>query len=219
MTNERGEYRFTDLPPGAYTVAPWSTKYEVSPAKRDLEVHSTQQRADFAVPARGRIHGRISGIFGGIGRGVVYVDGPVSDWQLTESDGSFSFSGLPAGQPYRVRPTRSTYIFTPPVHSIERLNGEVERSFEAAGRWLVEGRITLADGTPVEDVTFEVTGADLKPAKSTPRGTYGIRWLPEGGTYVVRPVKPGFTFSPPSVTFETMKANAKDTHFTAIPSR
>jgi hypothetical protein len=219
MTNERGEYRFADLPPGAYKVTPWSTRFDVSPAERDLEVHGTQQKADFTVPARGRIHGRISGIFGGIARVVVYADGAVSDWQLTESDGSYSFPGLPAGQPYSVRPTRSTYTFTPPVHSIERLNGEVERSFEAAGRWLVEGRITRADGTPVEGVMLEVTGADVKPAKSTPRGTYGIRWLPEGGTYVVRPVKPGYRFSPPSVTFEAMKANAKGTHFTAIPSQ
>lgn len=217
LTNEKGEYSFTRLPEGSYTVSPWPNDYTFTPPERNVEVRG-RQTADFAGPATARIRGRVSGMLGtGVKGTSIFVTGPVSRWQLTSPEGTYEFTGLPEGQSYLVTANRGSYEINPREQTVERLQGDTTLDFSAKGRWLIEGKITTPDGTPLRGVMVKVAGADMPPGKTNERGNYQVRGLAEGGTYTITPSMSGYSFSPPSVTFESMDASKKGTHFSATP--
>ena len=111
-----GNYSFTGLVNGAYTVTPSETGFSFSPTNQSVTVNGANVTGiNFtatAVPTYS-----ISGTITGGGGATVTLSGAASATVTANSSGNYSFSGLANGS-YTVTPTESGVVFTPANASV-----------------------------------------------------------------------------------------------------
>lgn len=78
----------------------------------------------------------------------------------------------------------------------------------------ISGRITTADGAPVEGATVTLGGAKIEKTITDADGRYSFSDLDAGSFYTVTPARPNFSFAPATRSISTVAANA-DALFTA----
>lgn len=206
-TGQTGAYCFENVPAGSYRVSPALTEYTFDPDERTATVNATNGDAanvDFAATLNlYAISGTVTegeGGFGGVLMTLEYVLGPtrVGPRQVpgvtTQPDGSYSFTGLPAGQ-YRVTPSLNEYTFAPADRTltVNEANGDVQDADFAAtlNTYSISGQVyTLTSvgrqGVANATVTVEAVGGAVSvsqlpsPVTTTSTGNYVFSGLPAG---------------------------------------
>ena len=124
-----GSYSFANVPAGGtYTVTPSKTNYSFTPGSRTYTtLNGDRNTADFAATLKTySISGKIrrAGSTTGVNGVAVKVtaSGFTTRTYTTASDGVYTFTGLPAGKSYTVKPTRINYTFSPTMRSFPNLS-------------------------------------------------------------------------------------------------
>jgi hypothetical protein len=130
----------------------------------------------------------------------------------TLSNGTYSFTDLPAGMTYTVTPTKTNYSFTPGSRTYTTLNAnKTGVNFAAALKtYSISGKIVRGSSTVgLDGVVVRVTasGFTTRTFNTTSTGLYSFTGLPAGKTYTVTPTKTGYSFSPVMRSFANLSAN------------
>jgi exo-beta-1,3-glucanase (GH17 family) len=80
----------------------------------------------------------------------------------------------------------------------------------------VAGRVTDGSNQGINCVTIDLSGSQTATTHTVSNGNYAFLNLQAGGNYTVTPSLPGYTFSPPSSTFNNL-GNNQTANFVALP--
>jgi hypothetical protein len=214
-TGGNGNYSFTGLRSGTYTVTPSRTGYTFTPPSQTFTNMNSSQTASFTASAAVTyvISGRITRSGIGLGSVTVALSGASTSTTSTTSSGSYSFSGLASGT-YTVAPARSGYAFTPTSRTFTNMGSSQTANFTAtvAVTYTISGRITDS-GAALSGVTVALSGASSATTTTSGTGSYSFAGLSRG-TYTVTPSRGGYTFTPPSRTFSNI-SSSQTANFTA----
>lgn len=235
-TGSTGAYAFGNVPAGrTYVITPVKANYTFTPATRTFSnLSASQTTANFAATLKTySIAGTItlSGTSTGLYQVALTVASPTTGFTprivYTNTAGAYNITGLPAGRAYTVTPAKANYTFSPTVRSYTNLGGNLAgQTFSATLKtYSVSGLITKA-GTTTGIASVAVTITSATPAGFTPRtvqtnlsGVYTITGLPAGRTYLIKPLKSGYTFTPLSRTVTNLSSNLAAgslTNFTGV---
>jgi protocatechuate 3,4-dioxygenase beta subunit len=135
----------------------------------------------------------------------------------TDSNGNYSFSGLPAGS-YTVTPTLHGYAFSPSVQNVTITNTDVT-GVNFTGSTIIHtisGRVVNSSGTGIPNVQITRTGGSNVVTDAN--GNYTFTDVPPG-TYTIAPlITPsltGVTFYPASRSVTVSSYNLTNINFTA----
>ncbi len=125
-TNASGDYTFSNLGAGTYTVTPSLAGYSFDPASATVTI-TTGDVANVSFTATSfatySISGQVTKSTGGALAGVtISLSGPTSTTTTTNAQGAYSFSDLPAGG-YTLTPSLSHYSFSPSSLSVSLTTG------------------------------------------------------------------------------------------------
>jgi hypothetical protein len=122
---------------------------------------------------------------------------------FTTSNGSFSFSNLPAGRTYIITPTKVGYSFTPMSRTYSNISAnQPTTNFAAARSYSISGKVTRTGTTTgIAGVTMTITsptpaGFTARTAQTNSTGNYTFAGLPASRNYTIKPTKTGYTFNP-----------------------
>jgi trimeric autotransporter adhesin len=149
-TDSNGNYSFTGLPNGVYTVTPSKTGYNMAPQSRSFNINGADVTGQNFAAITYSISGTVtSGGFGLLGA-AVDLTGAATKSTTTDGNGNYSFTGLSNGA-YTVTPTKAGYTFTPPSISVNVNGADVGgQSFVAplGAATLVSPSGTITSSTP-----------------------------------------------------------------------
>ena len=212
MANTSGNYSFTGLQNGSYTVTPSNSGYTFTPQNVTVSganltgVNFTGQ----SVATTWSISGTISPSAAGSGA-TVTLSGTASATTMANTSGNYSFTGLQNGS-YTVTPSNSGYTFTPQNVTVSgaNLTGVNFTGQSTATTWSISGTISpsAADGTTTVTLTGPVTATTTANAS----GNYTFTGL-ANGIYSVSPTSPSYGFSPAGETLSVNGANITGVNF------
>lgn len=81
----------------------------------------------------------------------------------------------------------------------------------------ITGRVMLPSGAPLANVTLTATGSQNLTTQTASDGSYAFANVTRGDSYTITPSKPGYTFSPPSITIDNV-ISPQTADFTATPN-
>jgi len=215
-----GNYSFSGLANGTYTVTPSHTGYTFNPISKTAPVNGASVASiNFtATPQIGQtysITGTISPITGGSGS-TVTLSGAAVATTTTDSAGNYTFAGLSNGT-YAVTPSHSGYTFNPSVQTAAISGANVTGvNFTAQSNptFSISGTISPITGGSGSTVTLSGAAAATTIANSS--GNYTFAGL-VSGSYTVTPANTGYTFSPPNQSVTISTASVGSINFTATP--
>lgn len=235
------DFSFKGLSNGTYTVTPVKEGYYFNPVSAVVVVSGANVTgANFTAYAAGSsIHSLSGTITGSVRQGVRMTLNGTADAAaafgrsrtgggtaltgtvVTDSNGRYSFSGIPGGN-YTVTPFLSGYDFTPPAAPVSISGSDASGiDFTSAPTpeptYSISGRVS---GDTVQDVTIQMTGAATASTVTDADGNYIFSGL-YNGRYTITPSKNGFAFSPTSTAVNLNGANQTGKNFTAtkIPAK
>lgn len=213
-----GNYVFSGLANGVYTVAATHTGYTFTPATQSVTINGADVPAvNFGAIAVGSpsfsVSGTITPAAGGSGT-TVSLSGVVRSSTTANATGAFTFNGLPNGA-YVITPSHLGYSFAPTTQGVT-VNGAnvtgvnftdtVQQTFSISG--------TISPTTGGSNATISLTGAASATITSNASGSYTFTGLPSGA-YTIIPSNAGFGFTPPSRNATISTANVTGVNFTA----
>jgi hypothetical protein len=138
---------------------------------------------------------------------------------ITNSNGDFQFTGLPAGGPYTLFVQDARFSFSPGFQLVQNLSGDITNiNFVGIRRTIdLNGRV-IEGSTGLVGVTVWLLHQATQQARSTVTaadGTYQFAGAFLNDFYEVIPFKDGFRFNPPSLIFPANQSNLGD--ITATP--
>jgi uncharacterized protein YjbI with pentapeptide repeats len=150
-TNSSGQFSFTGLANGSYTLTPSLSGYSFSPASRSVTVNganvSGQNFTGTATASTYSISGTITTSTGAAIAGVSVSIGSSS--VSTNSSGQFSFTGLANGS-YTLTPSLSGYSFSPASRSVTvnsaNVTGQNFTGASTSGDWLSQSGSLTSGG-------------------------------------------------------------------------
>jgi len=221
-TDSSGNYKFSGLASGKYTVTPSKSQFSFSPASQSMlvdesDVVGVNFSASQLRPTGGlTISGRISPAANG-GATTVVLSGAASAATTTDSAGNFTFWGLSAGD-YTVTPSKSGFSFSPASqHTTLSAASVIGVDFSASQAvstttYSIIGTVSpAANGTGVR---VTLSGAARATTTTDSSGNYSFSGLAPG-TYAVTPGKNGFNFSPGSQRATLTAASLIGVNFSA----
>jgi parallel beta-helix repeat protein len=223
-TDNSGNYNFSGLPSGFYTVAATKNTFNFSPARQSLTVTTADVTGvNFAVtkgstPNLLSISGRIIPAAGG--PATVTLSGTSSAITSTDNLGNYSFTGLPTGD-YTVTPRKSGYQFSPvslqttlTAVSFTGVNFRATKDGSTT-TFSITGTINPA-GNGI-GATVTLSGSASATTVTDSLGNFSFAGL-SNGTYTVTPSKNGFNFSPSSQRTTVSAADVSGVLFKASKS-
>jgi hypothetical protein len=211
QTDINGNYVFTSLTPGGnYTVTPVLAYFTFSPASRSFTNLSNFETADFtATRLNYSISGRITNSTNVALAGVTLtLTGTRSATTQTDSNGNYSFTGLPAGMDYSLVASKTTYTFLPTLRTFANLGPNQTADFTGTLQtYSISGRIVDAANVGQAGVTMMLTGGQSSSVQTDSTGNYSFAALSGGSDYTITPAKAGFTFSPQNFTAASLSSN------------
>ena len=139
---------------------------------------------------------------------VVLSDGSSLTSITTDGDGSYEFSHLREGGNFTVSATKPHFTITPASQTFNNLNSDQVLDFTAtatgAAFFVVSGQVT-ENGVGIPGVTVTLSGSQPGLRTTDSNGNYSFE-LAGGGDYTVTPSMIGFSFTPPSQTFNNLSA-------------
>ena len=207
-----GNYAFTGLANGTYTVTPSKTGYTFSPASQSVTVNTANlSGVNFtAVPQTWSLSGTISPSSTGSGA-TVTLAGPTRATATADASGNYTFSGLPNGA-YTVAPSKAGYTFSPASQSVTINSANLSGvNFTAAPQtWSLSG--TISPSSTGSGATVALGGASNATVTADASGNYTFQGL-GNGTYTVTPSKSGYSFSPANQSVTISSANVTGINF------
>jgi hypothetical protein len=208
-TDTDGNYAFTGLSSGTYTVTPSLAGYTITP--QQTTISSANVTLNFtAAPITYSISGRITYNSTGLSGVAVALTGASTANTTTDSSGNYSFTGLANGT-YTVTPTLAGYTITPQQVSVNGSN--VTTNFTATYGYSITGRITLS-GTGFSGVSVALTGTGTANTTTDSNGDYSFTGL-SNGSYTITPSLTGYLFTPSNLSATVSNANVTGKNFTA----
>lgn len=214
-TDSSGNYTFSGLSNGSYTVTPSKSGFSFSPSSQSVTVNGAnmagQNFTSTAIPTFS-VSGSVSGsVVSGV---TMSLSGTATATTTTDGSGNFSFSGLSNG-PYTATPAASGFTFTPSSQGVtvsgSNITG-VTFTSAVAPTWTISGNITPT--TLSAGATVKLTGAATASATVDSSGNYSFTNL-QSGMYQVTPTMSGVVFTPASQTVSVSVGNATGVNFTA----
>ncbi len=143
------------------------------------------------------------------GAEVVLSNGSLIEQVVTESDGTYEFSHLREGGSFTVTATKPHFTMAPPSQTFNNLNSNQVLNFTAtatnASFFTISGKVT-DNGVALAGVVVNLGGSRLGTRTTDSNGNYSFE-LAGGGNYTLTPSILGFTFGPPTQTFNNLSAN------------
>jgi hypothetical protein len=127
IADASGNYIFTGLLTGSYTVTPSKSGFTFTPASQNVTVNTANVTAvnfSSAAVTTFSISGTISGAGGNAA--TVNLTGTSSATVTADASGNYTFSGLANGS-YTVSPTKTGFTFSPASQSVTVSNADVTR--------------------------------------------------------------------------------------------
>jgi len=214
-----GNYSFTGLANGSYTVTPSKSGYTFTPASQPVTISSANQTGiNFTAQAipTWSISGTITPASGGAGA-TVTLSGTSGGTTTADANGNYSLTGLVNGS-YTVIPSKTGYTFTPasqPVTISSANQTGINFTAQAIPTWSISGTITPASGGAGATVALSGTSGGTTTADAN--GNYSFTGL-ANGSYTVTPSKTGYSFTPTNQPVTLSGAPASNINFTAAVS-
>jgi hypothetical protein len=122
VTDASGNYTFTGVVNGTYTVTPGSTGFTISPSSQPVTVNGANVTGiNFTATAQAfNITGTISGGAGA----TVTLGGGTSATTTADGSGNYSFAGYPVGS-YTITPSQTGLVFTPTSIAVTVQNANI----------------------------------------------------------------------------------------------
>ncbi|HEY0431740.1 MAG TPA: carboxypeptidase-like regulatory domain-containing protein, partial [Pyrinomonadaceae bacterium] len=120
----------------------------------------------------------------------------------TDSEGQFSFSGLPAKGNYTITPSVRYYDFFPAGETVTDLHSHVFTYYFVGTRqtFAISGKISDQEGNALSGVAMNLTGVEQRATVTDSAGRYEFAGLPAGYGYTVTPPSTSaYTFTPQNV--------------------
>lgn len=202
-----GNYSFTAVPNGNYSVAPSLAGHTFNPASIAVTVGGADVGGnDFTESAS---FGATSGVFGVVVGAVaqnvmITLSGANTGSVLTGASGTYSFSGLAAGN-YTVTPALAGYVFSPASNAVTTISGgnTTSPTFTASVYAPATSSIVgTVSGAVMKDVFITLSGTNSGSTVTDASGNYSFSGL-AAGSYTVTPFLTGHTFSPVSNSVTT----------------
>ena len=207
ITDASGNYTFTGLDNGSYTITPSRTGFTVSPTSSPRTVSGADIPAvNFTatpVPAvTYSISGQVASVatFSGLSGVTMTLSGASSATTITDANGNYTFTGLDNGS-YTITPSRTGFTFSP-TSSPRTVSGTdiPAVNFTAtpvpAVTYSISGQVT-SNGFGLSGVTMALTGASSATTVTDASGNYTFTGL-DNGSFTITPSRTGFTFGPTS---------------------
>ncbi len=220
-TNSSGNYSFSGLANGTYTVTPSLSGYTFSPSSQSVTINGANRTginftATAIPPATYSISGTVSG---DVANGVTMtLSGADTGTATTNSSGNYSFSGLANGT-YTVTPSLSGYTFSPSSQSVT-INGANRTGINFTATAIPPATYTISgtvSGDVANGVAMTLSGAGTGTMTTNSSGNYSFSGL-ANGTYTVTPSLSGYTFTPSSQSVTISGANRTGINFTSTAS-
>lgn len=199
-TDASGNYSFTGLANGSYTIVPSLTGFTFRPASNVVTLSggngSGNNFTETAYsPATSSLSGTVSGA---VAQNVlITLSGDNTGSALTDSSGNFNFSGLAAGS-YTMTPSLAGDIFSPVSTAVTMPSGAnlSANNFTASANAAATSRLSgTVSGAVAQDVTITLSGANTGSVVTDANGNYSFTGL-LAGNYLVTPSLAGHIFSP-----------------------
>jgi len=213
-----GNFTFSSLANGTYTVTPTHSGYTFNPSSRNVTVSDASISTGINFTATAvtfGVSGTISPVAGGNGA-TVTLSGAASAATTANSSGNFTFTGLANGT-YAVTPSHAGYTFSPTSQNAT-VNGAniTGLNFTATAQvgptFSISGSISPTAGGA--RATVLLSGAAGATTTTDGSGNYTFAGLAIGA-YTVTPSDAGFTFTPASQNVTISTANVPGVNFTA----
>jgi Concanavalin A-like lectin/glucanases superfamily len=209
-----GSYSFVVAPLGDYTLTPQFPFFDFDPPSQSfLALRENRLATDFSAARQTRaISGQILDESGRkvSGYALKLTGGQTSDARssLTDGEGRFSFTGVPAGFNYVVAPGDINILTFAPV-AVNALASDVTLSVEGTRQlYSLKGRVTDYAGG-VAGASVELKGQGLK-ATTDASGAYHFDGLPAGLPYAADVSDPDYIFEQAELSVGSL---AGDTEF------
>lgn len=211
MTDAGGNYRFTNLPSGDYTVTAVNARMIFAPPRRDFHNLSKDEQADFAarsVPMFFKISGHVKSLLGRPPQVRLRLTGTTSATTTTDANGAYSFEGLPAGGRYTIVADSPDATLVPPVRTVAALNKDEQANFTVLPITIINEKLYKITGfvdyqraaVPIAiQIHIKLEGAKSQVTRVNADGHYSFTGLP-AGRYTVTPLSDQMTFKPQSST-------------------
>jgi subtilisin family serine protease len=218
-TDSSGNYSFTGLHSGDYTVTPSRAGYVFTPANRAVTIGAANVTGqNFTGTVAYSISGAVTSGGSPLPNVTMNLSGAAGGSTLTDASGSYTFTGLAKGT-YTVTPSLAGYSFTPASRTITVKKNVAGQNFTAtavAATYSISGTVTVSGTTtPIAGVTMTLTGGATATTNSS--GIYQFSGL-SNGTYTVTPTPAGYTFDPTSRTVPVSGGNVTGQDFAGTPA-
>ncbi|MEK6747831.1 MAG: carboxypeptidase regulatory-like domain-containing protein [Pseudomonadota bacterium] len=223
MSNNTGNYTFTGLVAGTYTVAPNLSGYTFTPTTQTIAITAANVGAiDFsgALPptATYTITGQItSGTGTAVSGATVSLSGTATASTTADASGNYSFTNLVNGS-YTVTPALTGYTFAPTNIAVTVNGADVSNTNfsgtppASAATYTISGKIANSSGVAVSGVAVTL-GATTTTSDTS--GDYSFSGL-SNGAYTLTPNLSGYSFTPATASVTITGANVSATDFVAI---
>jgi hypothetical protein len=208
LTDGEGRYSFSNLPTsGIYTVTPTLRHHTISPGSFEIVTPASDQVLEStATFNRHDISGSISDANGNALSGVtVTLSGSQNATVITSAGGSYSFEDLPAGGNYVVKPSRTSYAFTPATKVLNDLDAGHQLNFMGTFvTFTIGGRVSDTNNRGIGGITFTLSGSQSRTTTSDASGLFEFTGLPSNLDYTITPSAPGLAFNPTQITYSSL---------------
>ncbi|HEU4596417.1 MAG TPA: carboxypeptidase regulatory-like domain-containing protein, partial [Pyrinomonadaceae bacterium] len=147
-TGADGSYSFANLAAeGNYTVTPSLRHHNFTPPSKTFNALASNQQASFSVTLNShKISGRVTAAGGaGLAGATLSLSGSHSASTTSDSNGNYTFAGLPAGGNYAVSVSKELYTFSTGVQTFGDLDADKTANFSGTLVNLnLGGRVTAA---------------------------------------------------------------------------
>lgn len=218
-TDTSGNYSFTGLANGGYTVTPSKTGSQFDPASRDVTINGANVTGQnfSASAATYAISGTVTSGGSPLAGVLVTMSGAASGTKTTDAFGNYSFTGLSSGS-YDLVPSKTGYAFNP-LSTAVTINGAsaTGKNFvgtAAATTYTLSGNVATALDGVLITLTGNSTGTSSGTKTTSGGGNYSFAGL-VAGDYTIAATKAGYNISPSSQSL-TVSANTTQ-NFIATP--
>ena len=221
QTDANGNYTFTGLANGDYTLTPLKSGYSFTPVNTAVTVSGANtSNANFTAFAYSMLTYSLSGTVSGpaIQNVVINLSGAGVASTLTNVGGNYSFSGLVNGS-YIATPSLTGYSFTPAstqatINNGNATFGNLVSAVEVVPTYTISGTVS---GDTKQGVTIQLTGAATRIVTTDVNGSYSFTGL-ANGNYTLTPGKTGYIFNPGNTAVNVSGANTSGANFSATAS-
>lgn len=221
-TDASGNYSFSNLANGSYTITPSKTGFSFNPTSSAQTINDADiTTVNFsATPVSTfSIFGIVTSGYSGLSDVTMMLSGAGSAMATTDTNGNYIFSNLVNGN-YTITPSKTGFTFNP-ISSAQTISDAdittVNFSATPVSTFGIFGMVT-SGGLGLSGVTMMLSEAGSATATTDGGGAYIFSGL-ANGRYTIRPSKTGFTFNPPSSGQIITGANITAVNFIATSAQ